>query len=96
MKQSTNEQLTAERDLWRARALAMLEVMNEVENVADMRRPDGTHVVSGAQWLAAYLAMCREFDAWRRFVEAGVPTDWAVAGSGEPQEIVIDDDEVPF
>lgn len=92
----TIDALTADRDQWKARALGMLEVLNEVEAVVDMRWPDGTRVVFSLEWVRAYNAMCAAFNAWRQLVEGGVPTDWQVAGEEGEQGFELSDEDVPF
>lgn len=103
MTQPTIDQLTAERDLWRARALAMLEVLNAVDymfecesanTVGDFRR---TRTQADLRWLRAYAGLRAEFNAFRKFTEGGVPLDWTVAGEESgPQGIVIEEGDVPF
>lgn len=92
----TLEDLAADRDLWRSRALSMLEVIAAIEHVFDVGivgRTRQTITVTAA----SLDDVQNQFDAWRRLVEANIPTDWRVAGEdGEPHGFVPDDDDVPF
>lgn len=78
----TIEELTAERDLWRARYLAAHEVIAAVEQLVDVgivqamvSKHDAVVQVRGAQLHDVILY----FEAWRQFVEGDVPARWVVA-----------------
>lgn len=86
----TLEQVTAERDLWRARALGMLEVMNAVEHLVEV---NAVSSLFSAAARAAYQDVADEFNTWRRFVEAGVPATWLEAAAAAPE---LDPDDTPF
>ena len=90
----TLDQLAADRDQWRARALSMLEVLNEVEHLMDapMVTVGENSTVSARRLQDLYLA----FDAWRQLIEGGVPALWTVAGEGGAAGIEPDENEVPF
>lgn len=90
----TIDQLTADRDLWRARYEAAHEVILEVEHLFDvgiMGRAGPTVTVGGK----ALDELQNAFDAWRKFVEGGVPALWMVAGD-DPKGFELDESETPF
>ena len=82
-QQPTIEQLTAERDLWRARYLAAHEVIAAVEQLVDVgiRRAIVSKYAESVEVRGAELHdVIVQFEAWRKMVEGGVPASWVVAG----------------
>ena len=93
MTEPTIEQITAERELWIGRALSMLDILNAVEYLFECESGRG---FADPHWLQAYNDLRAEFNAWRKLVEANIPTDWRVAGECGPRGFELDEGDVPF
>lgn len=79
-EQTTIEELTAELQATHRRHLAALEVMAAVEHLFDMGTDYSPSIDSiGIVNAHALRDLQAQFDAWRKLVEANVPTHWQVA-----------------
>lgn len=78
------EEVIAKLEMWRARYLAAHEVIAAVEHLFDVGTSYSPTIGSIVD-TQALIDLRYQFDAWRKLVEAGVPTHWqvATAASGE-------------
>ena len=91
MTKATYEELLADRNVWQARCLGMLEVINAVEALYEVPR------TTGADWPKAYMTLMHEYSAWRMMVERNIPTEWAVTPDPAAVAVEVDPEEdVPF
>jgi hypothetical protein len=88
---ATVADVTADRDEWQRKALAMLEIVNAVEEFVDASRA-GKVSISDGPTRKAYRDLVAMFRAFRAFTEAGVPADWVLVLE-EPGEAVEEDVE---
>jgi hypothetical protein len=79
----TREQLIAERNQWVRDSLAMLEIVEGVEELYDMGEVGEISDAVRVRWLHAYNELMSTFGAWRRFGEAGIPANWLVQPTPE-------------
>ena len=91
MTKATYAELLADRNVWQARALGMLPVINAVEAMFEIPR------TTGADWPQAYMTLMHEFTAFRLMVAKGIPFEWTVTPDPDAVAVEVDPEEdVPF